>query len=262
MKRKGRKAGLTVLELAIVMGIGLIILAGATALAVQGYRNFQVARATDELKEIFTLADRAFTSSPGYVDGGGPVSLTRLMAINGELPNVFTPVTGGKFKTPWGSLAGATGEFLFRPESTDGVTMNLGVLEVTGLPLNVCTRLVAAISAGVYDTKVNGRLVPLKPGPTACSASVDDTMQGKSCNAGRNRVQVGSASELCKTRLPATVEFRHLKPVDYRALRNQPLMDTLQAGPESCTDPGCFTATYNRTENAMKAREAAQAALP
>lgn len=239
-----RKAsrGFTLIELALVLGIGALITAGVYASFASRNQDIKVRTSVQDMDLLVQAADRAYASRYEYRIGTTDANLAAIRTAARELPASFFDEGGGTFTNPWGGL------WSVGVASTDASTGNLLTISVQDIPSYACVRMASTAAPRFYDTTINGNLVALTPARTPTSQ-------------GRSDVDIAQVTALCAASEENDMVFRRLKPADYMSLRQQPMLETLTPGLETCTDPGCFQPTYDRTEAALNAREAAQLAL-
>lgn len=234
--------GFTLIELVLVLGVGALVTAGVYASFASREQDVKVRVTAQDMNDLVKAADRVYATSHEYRINGTPVSLPVLRASARTLPASFYDQGGSNFKNPWG------GDWTIGTQSSDGTTGNLFRIYASGIPSYACARLVSATSPRAYSTRINNSLVALSPARTPASL-------------GRSDPDMIQVTRLCSESEQNELVFLYLKPADYQSLRQQPMLETLMPGLETCTAPGCFQPTYDRTEAALNAREAAQQAL-
>lgn len=199
-----------------------------------------------DIDSLVYKANMAYANTHQYVQGTTPISAQRLDgAVNG-LPNAFIPdgsVASG-FRHFWG------GQIAIGAASTDGgTTRDLLTITLSDISPEVCIDLVGRIAPRMYDTRINGSLVGMRPARTPDSQ-------------GRNHIRVERAVSLCGAN-KSQVLFRYLKPLDYSVFRSLPVTTTFTPGHTPGSDAEtAILANYNRIEAALNAKEAAQLAIP
>lgn len=242
MPRTKTTRGFALLELLMALGIGVLMMAAVWAVFGQREQDLRVQKAFDAIEQLVTVADTGYASSEGYwvttASGVQAITLQRLHALIVELPDSIIHQGGTTYTNPWG------GNWTVGSASTASGNRDLMVITLTDLPVQSCITLVSRMAPRMFDTRVNSSLVGLTPARTQNAA-------------GRDRVRTDQLIGLCEDG-DNTVAFRRLKPVDYTMLRSQPMNpNTLSAW-----DTTHYLPAFQRIEQAMTAREAAQVAIP
>lgn len=248
--------GFTLIEFIIALVLGLLIVAVGLSVGFGRAQDANAQELQSAITQVRQTADGAYAQSIGYVTSDGvPVSGPGLFALDNRLPEgvVNTAPSGSptaaQIQNGWG------GAFSLGVESTtasatpacaagpSGAANDLLTITVDKIPSKACITLLSGLAPQMYDSYVNGKLVALSPGP-------GNGVQG------RSGVNVSQAGPLCSAQPVASIKFRSLKPVNIADLRSNPMTSTMTA-----TEQACVTPQYNRIQNAMAAREAAQSAL-
>ena len=167
--KKGVKRGFSLLELAMVLVVGAIMLAGVMLY----YNNVTVNQKTqDAISELAVIQEAVRSLGAGH--NGYDWVTAQMVAQSGEIPNKWitgSNVTGGNF-------AGASG--ISNPFSgTVDITSSNGgqtfKVEYDNVPTQACSKMgVMDLGSGVFDMSINGNVVngtALTPtqAATACS---------------------------------------------------------------------------------------------
>lgn len=245
MPFSSRARGFALIELLLVLGVGVVMMIAVWATFAQRNQDLKVSQSFDTIEQLGLLADSAYSTSPGYwlngPMGAEPVTLQKLQSVIDELPETIIDQGGGNYTNPW------AGAWTVGAANSVAGTNDLLVMTMAGLPTQACITLVSRMAPRQYDTRVNGTLVGLTPARTTTAN-------------GRSAVRGGQLIPLCQQN-QNTVIFRRMKPVDYTLLRDQPMNpNTLTTGTGSETER--YLPVFQRVEQAMAAREAAQVALP
>lgn len=245
-----RQKGLALVELIITLGIGSLI--AIAVWAVYAERRVISTGTTQAfaVTDLMDAADRAYASSVGFAtDEGGsqPISMDRLAAaIQNDLPaGVY--VSGASYVNTFG------GTWTVTAESTNGgTTLDLVRVQTTNVPRGQCQVMLQQVAPFIYDTRVNGSLVGL------------ERTAGNSTLTTRNSLNFAQALPLCQA--SNTMQFRRMKSMrltDLRRIKPFPsaLTDEERGLSPSFSYRENYQFHYTRVQNALAAREAAQAAL-
>lgn len=233
--------GFALIELLLVLGIGTALMVAVWAMYATRNEDLRVEQSFDAIDQLVMAADSNYSSSRGYflaTTPAQPATLAQLHAAIGELPDPIIHQGGSSYTNPWG------GTWTVSAASTAGTHLDLLTIALTNLPAQSCVSLVSRMAPRMYDTRVNNTLVGLAPARTTDAA-------------GRNQVRAGQLIPLCQ-QANNTVLFRRLKPINYSMLRDQP-MDPNTLSARETTD---YLPVFQRVEQAMANREAAQVAIP
>lgn len=242
-----KNLGFSLLELMMSLTIGMLIMATAYSVY-RSAKNDQLVKETYDIAiDLFQAAqDVTMTKTVFEIDnvGGGThdVSVGDLVNARGgieEFPKGIVLVNTSTLGHRFG------GNITISSESSNGTDKDLLALEFAGIPKGQCLQFVAKLgSSPVYDIFVNDNLVGLAPEATASSI-------------GRSEVRYDQASQLCSEESLATIKVRQLKEIHYSKMRAGPYGSSMT--PE---EDAIITPLYNRQENALLSREAAQLAIP
>lgn len=229
-RRSRRQAGFSLLEVILVLGIAAAIVAAILMV----YGKYQdTARANmdvDDVRSLFSAADSYYKNQSSYT-GVSMAVLNTANALPGRLENqpTYTNVWGGTFNMGSASSVSGSGDLL--------------VLTSDGLPMVACERLIAVLAPEMYDTSVNGSVVPLAPAKdlNGWERYYTDQARATSLCSGNNNILV----------------FRQLKAPVMWAYRMPPYANSMQPG-----EAALVNAEATRYQNAMNAREAVQVGLP
>ncbi len=251
-----RCSGFTVIEFALAIIVGLLIVASAVMVGAHRSEDLHAYEAATAILDIRDTAAQAYASNTAYTDSAGTaVTLPLLFGLNNRLPRAVinnaapgsTP-TAAQLGNIWGgtyavgvasSTNTATPACAVAPV---GPAMDILSITITKVPAQACVDMVGQVAPRMYDTTVNGSLVALTPPPA-------------SGLPGRGFVKMSQAAPLCNGSAN-TIVFRALKPLNFSTLRSNPMTSNPTSAELACLNP-----QYNRVMNAMAARETAQAAL-
>lgn len=241
-----RTRGFSLIELMLTMTIAIFI-------TVAVYWGYSVMRDDQRVQETYSLVDllvsdavMASSSSSDFQvrDAAGnpaPIDNAAILAIRSnesEYPG-GTSFDGDIIYHPF------DGTVELSTNSTDGgATQDLFRVDVNNVPTKACLRLLSKFAGGMYDMYVNNNLVGV--GPEATEGA-----------AGRNELRVDQAAPLCNEDSRVQVSFRKLKDINFSEMRVKPLGNVLTAQEDANIRP-----SYERYQDAMDDREAAQLAIP
>lgn len=236
-----KQSGFTLLELMLAFAVGLMI----TVMVFVGYKSAKsdtdVRQQIDLLRYVISVADSLTMSRNDYLlpNGAGttPLSASAITDLQSSENNLPIGSSGSG-----GQLWGPVGQVQVSTTSSTGAAQDLLTLTMTGVPTKSCIAIVGRMADGIYDIKVNDSLVKLSPAPDIASQ-------------GRSEADIGQATGLCAASDSSTVVLRKLKDINYSSFRHD-VFSTL-----SPAEAAAITPLYTRTEAALAAREAAQAAL-
>ena len=237
--------GFSLIELMLSMTIAIFI-------TVAVYWGYSVMRDDQRVQETYALIDllindaamASFSSSDFQVRdaSGNPTALNNaavlaIRANESEYPS-GTSFDGDLIYHPF------DGTVTISTNSTDGSTQDLIRVDVENVPTKACLRLLSKFSGAMYDMYVNDNLVGLAPEATEGSV-------------GRSELRPEQAAPLCNEDSRVEVSFRKLKDINFSEMRVKPIGNVLNADEQAKIQP-----IYDRYQNAMDDREAAQLALP
>lgn len=247
-----RSQGFTLVEILLVMGIGMLITIGVWRVFSERQVILRGTALEQAIESLFIAADDAYAASSEFVtiNAAGtrvPAQITRLAAaIDGDMPAGVEP-SGTGYVNRWG------GAWTIATASSDGGGhLDLLAITVRSVPQGECKIVLANLAPHLYDTRVNGTLVHLELAPSATD------------NA-RTSVDFSQAMPLCRA-TPNTMVFRKLKDLKLPDLRRiWPYPDGLTNEEMGLAPSWRYQESYSehaqRIENALAAREAAQAAM-
>lgn len=162
--RASRQAGMTLIEIIVVLAIGALIIGGALSL----YANASSSQSSNQLNSDLT-AIRASVKSLYHTQGGyGTSSLNSLLINSKKVPTTMT-ITGTTINHALNGTITVTG-------ATNNFTMT-----VTSIPTDVCVVLLAAAS-GFISIQVGSNAAlstfPISPttASTDCSTAATQTI--------------------------------------------------------------------------------------
>lgn len=250
--------GFTLVEFMLALVLGMLVVAVGLSVGYQHAQDVKAKEAGQSVLQVRDLADSAFSMNIGYITSDGILAnLPDLYTLDNRLPlgvvngnaDPIAKPAATDLKNEWG------GQFSVGVESSTttatpacqpgpaGPAHDLLTITLDQVPSSVCVGMITQVAPQMYDTYVNNKLVALTPAP------------GNGV-PGRRAVDISKAGPLCSAGPTATLKFRSLKPLMPSSLRGNPLTTTMTATEAACVQP-----QYTRVENAMAAREAAQAAL-
>lgn len=183
LKSSHSQKGLSLLELMLVLLGFAMILVLIFVQNISRQEHTQSLQAADAINNVFNDLQDIVTNQ---VDFTG-ISMTTVAKMN-NLPVMLGK--GPSYHTPWG------GDFSLAPSSSSVGSNDLAAITLTGVPKSQCQQIATIVSPTIYDTTVNGSVVPLGPPPTT-------QMPGRA-NVDFNKLQA-----LCNN--SNTMVFRQLK---------------------------------------------------
>lgn len=239
------QTGFSLIELLLALGVGVLVMAAAFA-AYSGRRSDAEVNVLDaDINALIYKANMAYLNNNEYMQGTALITGQRLVDAVGPLPNAFIPDAGmtSGFRHFWG------GQATISAASTDGgATRDLLTITLADVNADVCIDLVGRLAPRMYDTRVDGNLVGMRPERTAL-------------RQGRSDIRVEQVAPLCDGN--NQLVFRYLKPLDYTRFRSLPVTASFTPGETPGSDEEIAIAdNFARIEAALAARETAQLALP
>mgnify|MGYP001288823676 CR=1 FL=1 len=165
------KKGFSLLELAMVLVVGAIMLAGV----MMYYNNVTVNQKTqDAISELAVIQEAVRSLGAGH--NGYDWVTSSLVAQSGEIPNKWitgSNVTGGNFS----GASGISNPFSGTVDITSSNGGQTFKVEYNNVPTQACSKMVVMdLGSGVYDMSiggdtVNGTALTPNQASTACSKS-------------------------------------------------------------------------------------------
>jgi len=161
LKSRRHAAGFTLIETAIAIVIGLVIIGGVLGLVNGTFSKSDVSNEVTNVNGIFTSA-RALKSSAGY--GAAGSDLTATLINTKEIP-LNMSVVGTTVQNSWGGAVTVA-------STGSGFTINYAAV-----PTDACVGLATRIAgSGAMETTINGG--------TLITGSVDQATANSQCSAG------------------------------------------------------------------------------
>lgn len=244
---KKKSSAFTLIEVMLAISITMLIILMVYSAYSVAMRDVKVRQTAQLIDMIFDTSNNMTMTRTDFMIEATPTS-TRPISI-AEIVNMrntvddFPSGTGVDFNS---GIVSHTfgGEVQLTTASSVTGAFDLAALTLYDVPGNACLRLLSSMAPVVYDMSVNGSLVGLFPEP-------DDTDE-----LGRNQLRVEQAVGLCQRN--NDIEFRVLKEINFATLRHR----LFPFGPSMTPEESAFiTPLYDRQQNAIALREAAQQAL-
>ena len=244
--KKNKSKGFTLIEVMLSLGIMMLVIIMVYSAYNIAMRDVRVRQTTDLLDMVFNTTQYMTNTRTDFLIEESPTS-TRSISI-AEVINMrqsiddfpsgsFVDFSNGILYHPFG------GEVELTTSSSIPGAFDLAQITITEVPRNVCLRIMVRMAPMVYDMHTNGNLVGLGPEPNA-----DDI--------GRSELRVDQASPLCQRE--NNIQFRVLKEINFANLRHR----LFPFGPSMTPEESAFiTPLFDRQQDALAAREAAQLAL-
>ena len=252
---KRNQLGFTLIEFILGLVISMIVVATVLAVGISQRQDQEAVETEFAVTSLKAQAQNAYSQSMGFMTADGtPITTQDLFSYGQIFPrgvvNTAPPgtvPTDSQITNDWGGTiaVSADNSVPTSPAPCGGAARppyDLLRITLTKVPAKACSQMVGTLAPQSYDTYVNGSLVALDPAPS-------------SAGPGRSSVRYSQAAPLCNHD-QNTLVFRSLKPLALYTLRSYPPTTNLTPSESACTLP-----EYNRVQNAMAAREAAQAAL-